>query len=130
MRAVSARERLGRPGHLKAYGFIYVTLILFAASWLGQFITQVLVVAQDAAQHLKPFQWSDFAAHFGESTFENWQSEFLQLIWQALGLKLLLSWGSSQSREGDERIESKVDALCLKMGIDPDRIAADANADS
>ena len=44
-------------------------------------------------------------------TFENWQSEFLQLIWQVAGLTVLLCVGSSQSKEGDQRLEAKVDFL-------------------
>jgi hypothetical protein len=44
-------------------------------------------------------------------TLENWQSEFLQLIWQVAGLAILLYVGSPQSREGDERKEAKLDAI-------------------
>ncbi len=44
-------------------------------------------------------------------TFENWQSEFLQLIWQVAGLALLLYVGSPQSKEGDDRKEAKIDAI-------------------
>ena len=44
-------------------------------------------------------------------TLENWQSEFLQLMWQVGGLALLLYVGSPQSREGDERKEAKLDAI-------------------
>jgi hypothetical protein len=36
-----------------------------------------------------------------------WQSEFLQLVSQAVGLALFFFWGSSQSKEGNERIEAK-----------------------
>ena len=51
-------------------------------------------------------------------TMENWQSEFLQLIWQVAGLAFLLYTGSPQSKEGDERIEEKLDHI-LKT-IDPE----------
>jgi hypothetical protein len=44
-------------------------------------------------------------------TLENWQSEFLQLIWQVGGLALLLYVGSPQSKEGDDRVEAKIDAI-------------------
>jgi hypothetical protein len=60
----------------------------------------------------------DFPQFF-ESTFENWQSEFLQLVWQAAGLALFYHWGSSQSRESDERIEAKIDALLRDRNLDP-----------
>lgn len=44
-------------------------------------------------------------------TFENWQSEFLQLLWQVAGLAILLHVGSPQSKEGDDRMEVKIDAI-------------------
>lgn len=36
-------------------------------------------------------------------TFENWQSEFLQLIWQVVALTYLWYIGSPQSKEEEER---------------------------
>ena len=50
-------------------------------------------------------------------TFENWQSEFLQLIWQVVGLTWLLYIGSPQSKEEDDRLEAKLDAIL--RGVDP-----------
>jgi hypothetical protein len=44
-------------------------------------------------------------------TLENWQSEFLQLLWQVGGLAFLLFVGSPQSKEGDDRREEKLDIL-------------------
>ncbi|HEX2065982.1 MAG TPA: DUF6766 family protein [Candidatus Thermoplasmatota archaeon] len=43
--------------------------------------------------------------------FENWQSEFLRLLWQVFGLSVLWAVGSPQSKEGDERKEAKIDLL-------------------
>jgi hypothetical protein len=43
----------------------------------------------------------------------------LQLVWQAAGLALFYFWGSSQSRESDDRLEAKVDRLLSEQGIDP-----------
>ena len=51
-------------------------------------------------------------------TAENWQSEFLQLIWQVAGLAFLLYIGSPQSKEGDERKEEKLDYIIKQL--DPD----------
>lgn len=111
-----------RPKFFRAYSFLIITLILFLISWGGQWIFQLNEVRQEAQMHGAPFQWADFWVSFFQSTFENWQSEFLQLCWQALGLALLLSWGSSQSREGEERVEAKIDALLKERGIDPEQI--------
>jgi hypothetical protein len=50
-------------------------------------------------------------------TLENWQSEFLQLIWQVAGLSFPLHVGSPQSKEGDDRKEEKLDAI--PAAVDP-----------
>ena len=46
---------------------------------------------------------------------ENWQSEFLQLMWQVAGLSILWYIGSSQSKEADDRLEEKIDLLIQKL---------------
>jgi hypothetical protein len=46
---------------------------------------------------------------------ENWQSEFLQLMWQVAGLSILWYIGSSQSKEGDDRLEEKIDLLIQRL---------------
>lgn len=61
---------------------------------------------------------TDYATQMMRDTLENWQSEFLQLIWQVGGFSFLLYIGSLQSKEGDERKEAKLD-LILKQ-INPD----------
>ena len=68
-------------------------------------------------KHL-PVEVSEYIAETSRDTFENWQSEFLQLIWQVAGLSYLFYRGSPQSKEGDERIEKKIDIIIKK--IDPE----------
>jgi hypothetical protein len=113
-----------RPRFTRAYSFALVTGAFFLLSWAGQFIFQLIEVRNEAEQHGQQFTWSDFFPQFLQSTFENWQSEFLQLIWQAAGLALFYFWGSSQSKEGDDRLEAKVDALLRERGIDPEELNA------
>jgi len=108
-----------KPSFPLAYSFALVTGALFLFSWLGQFFSQLAVVSNEASDHGQQFSWSEFFPQFLASTFENWQSEFLQLVWQAAGLALFYFWGSSQSRESDERIEAKLDALLSERGLDP-----------
>lgn len=117
----------GKPRLTKAYGFGLVTAALFLLSWTGQFVTQLLVVRGDNEEHGRAFEWGDFIAQFLASTFENWQSEFLQLVWQAAGLSFLLFWGSSQSKESDERLEAKVDRLMREQGVDPTEVSKSVN---
>lgn len=109
----------GRPRFFTAYSFGIVTGGLFLLSWVAQLVFQMIEQRNDAAAHGEPFAWAQFFPAFFASTFENWQSEFLQLVWQAAGLALFFFWGSSQSREGNERVEAKLDALLERQGLDP-----------
>lgn len=88
-----------------------VTGVLFVAALVGQFVFQAVEVGNEAVDHGTVFTWSAFWPAFLAAALENWQSEFLQLMWQAVGLGLFYSWGSSQSREQSDRIESKLDEL-------------------
>jgi hypothetical protein len=117
-----------RPPFAKAYSFAIVTGVLFLLSWTGQFIFQMIEVQNTASQHGQAFQWSEFLPQFLSSTFENWQSEFLQLVWQAAGLTFLFFWGSSQSKESNERVEAKIDALLAERGIDPEDLSRKINS--
>jgi hypothetical protein len=47
--------------------------------------------------------------------FENWQSEFLQLIWQVVGLAMLWYIGSHQSKESIDRREGKIDSMIKEL---------------
>ena len=44
-------------------------------------------------------------------TMENWQSEFLQLVWQVGGLSILWAVASPQSKSESDRLEDNVDIL-------------------
>jgi hypothetical protein len=60
----------------------------------------------------------EFSGYFNEvmrDTLENWQSEFLQLLWQVGGLAFLLFLGSPQSKEGDDRVEAKIDEILRRV---------------
>jgi hypothetical protein len=111
--------RHARPAWHKAYSFGLVTGVFFLISWIGQFIFQLMAQRNESQQHGQPFSWDEYLPQFLASTFENWQSEFLQLVWQAAGLALFYFWGSSQSKEGEDRVEAKVDRLLQEINVDP-----------
>lgn len=50
-----------------------------------------------------------------EGYIENWQSEFLQLMWQVAGLTFLWYVGSPQSKEEEERNNEMLQWLVRKM---------------
>ena len=61
------------------------------------------------AAHGQVARLSDFWVEFGQSTPENWQSEFLQLFSFVVVSAVLIHHGSSESRDGTERIERPVE---------------------
>jgi hypothetical protein len=102
----------------RKYAFTWVTLILFAGTLVGHWTFGWFAYAQEKAASNEPVVVSEWAVEMLRDTLENWQSEFLQLAWQVTGLALLLHVGSSQSKEGDNRHEAKLDEI-LKA-VDPD----------
>ena len=103
--------------HLRRWGAVYVLVVLFAGSWLGQFFTQLSEFTSEQQTHGEQFVWSDFMATFFASTFENWQSEWLQLVFQAillLGAKHLIFKVDAQDLE---RIELKIDKIQDRLGL-------------
>jgi hypothetical protein len=93
------------------YGYFWVTLGLFLFSLVGHWIFAWQAYIDEQEAHQQPIEVSSYVVETTRDTFENWQSEFLQLIWQVAGLAYLLHVGSPQSKEGDERKEEKLDAL-------------------
>jgi len=104
---------------LRAYGFFWVTLALFLASLVGHWIFAWLTYSDEQAALGQAPEFAGYFVQVARDTLENWQSEFLQLIWQVAGLAFLLHLGSPQSKEGDERKEEKLD-LILKS-LHPDK---------
>lgn len=103
--------------HIRRWGAVYVLLILFLGSWLGQFAPQLAEFRQEQRAHDEPFVWSEYWSAFFASTFENWQSEWLQLVFQAillLGAKHLIF---KVDAEDMERIEAKVDDIRDRLGL-------------
>lgn len=99
------------------YGFVWVTGGFFLVSLAGHWVFAWFAYAQEQVAHAQPIAFGDYFVTTMRDTLENWQSEFLQLIWQVAGLAMLLHVGSPQSKEGDDRMEAKIDAILLV--IDP-----------
>jgi hypothetical protein len=93
------------------YGYLWITLAFFLFSFAGHWLFGWFAYINEQQTHAAPLQVSDYVIQMTRDTLENWQSEFLQLMWQVGGLALLLYIGSPQSREGDERKEAKLDAI-------------------
>jgi hypothetical protein len=88
--------------HLRRWGAAYLLVVMFLVTWAGQLLAQLPTVA-DPAEH----GWAEFWA----ATFENWQSEFLQLAVQAVVVVALARRLFAVSVDDHDRLERKVDEL-------------------
>jgi hypothetical protein len=98
-------------GFFKRYGYAWVTLAFFLVSLALHFYFGWGAFRDDALQHGATAEMSGFLVEWSRDVFENWQSEFLQLLWQVVGLAYFLYIGSPSSKENDDRMEAKLDAL-------------------
>ncbi len=104
--------------HLRRWGAVYLLFLLFLGSWIGQFFAQMWEFKQERPGA----SLNNFLPKFFASTLENWQSEWLQLVVQAallLGMKHLIFRADA---EDEERLETKLDRLLERNGIDPQTI--------
>jgi hypothetical protein len=102
----------------RGYAYGWLTLGLFAFSLAGHWLFGWWAYVSEQQQFHHPVQVSEYAVQMAREMFENWQSEFLQLLWQVGGLAYFLYLGSPQSKEGDQRQEAKLDALIRLVGED------------
>ena len=113
--APDPRKNHLRNSHLRRWGAVYVLALLFVGSWFGQLLAQLSEFRSDHQTDGEPFLWADFWPHFLSSTLENWQSEWLQLVFQAillLGAKHLIF---RVDAEDLERLEAKVDEVNRRL---------------
>lgn len=110
----------GRTALFK-WGYLWVTLGLFLFSALGHWLFAWSDYVHEQQAHAQPVEVSEYLVKTLKDTLENWQSEFLQLIWQVAGLMFLYSVGSPQSKEGDERKEEKLDWIMQALDADKAR---------
>jgi hypothetical protein len=100
----------------KKYGYAWLTLGFIAVSLFLHWYFAWRSYIEEAAEHGQEPQQLEHLSQILRDTFENWQSEFLQLLWQVVGLAYFLYIGSPSSKENDDRLEAKVDALLILQG--------------
>jgi hypothetical protein len=103
----------------KRKGYLWITLIFFIVSIVLHWVFGWEVFKSEQEAHGQPVLISQYVMEMLRDTMENWQSEFLQLIWQVAGLAFLWYAGSPQSKEGDDRKEEKLDYIIKKL--EPDK---------
>ena len=88
------------PHRLKPYGYAWVTLGFFVVSIVGHWLFGWFAYADDQLAHNQPLLLSQYFVEMSRETFENWQSEFLQLLWQVGGLAFFLFLVRRNRRKG------------------------------
>lgn len=100
---------------MRKYAYGWITAIFFLVSIIGHWVFGwYAYLDEQSALHVAPVV-SGYVVEMARDTFENWQSEFLQLIWQVVGLAYFLYVGSPASKENDDRSEAKLDELIKLM---------------
>jgi hypothetical protein len=104
---------------MKKYSYAWITLGFFLVSFALHWWFGWNSYVDEARQHGQTVETSGYLNEMLRDTFENWQSEFLQLLWQVVGLAYFLYVGSPSSKENDDRMEAKIDSLLrLHAGVD------------
>lgn len=94
---------------IKENSLSIIFLLLFLIAIVGQFLTGYEVylgeLAEDGAEQIRLSKYLT-SGHFIQATFENWESEFLQMALFILLTVSLRQKGSSESRPLDEKQET------------------------
>jgi hypothetical protein len=91
------------------HGLSVVFISIFFITWLAQAITGEKVYNNDMKEKGGPtlsFGKYLSSGHFFEATFENWESEFLQMGMFVIFSAFLYQKGSSESKDPDQEQES------------------------
>ena len=103
---------------LRDYGLGIALATLFLVSWILQSLTGWVDFVSDQRTHGEAAQLFGDSGYFWpwmQATFENWQSEFLQLFTMALLTAFLIHKGSSESKDGDDEIMLQLTAIRLEL---------------
>ncbi len=100
---------------------------LFLVSWAAQGVAEWGSFRADQLTRGEPVALGDFVVEFGQSTLENWQSEFLQLFSFVVLSALLIHRGSGESKDSDDRMEQKIDEIAKRLDeLAPGKAAVEA----
>ena len=100
--------------YVRDYGLAIVLAALFFVSWILQSLTGWVEFAAEQQSHGETAELFGASGYFWSwmaATFENWQSEFLQLFTMAVLTAFLIHKGSSESRDSDEETMLQLSAI-------------------
>ena len=112
-------ERTAGRSVWREFGLGLALMILFFGSWIAHGIAEWQVFTDEQRSHGESTSVGDFVSTFGQSTFENWQSEFLQLFTFVALAALFIHKGSAESKDSDEKLEASLRRIEAHLGTLP-----------
>ena len=96
------------------YGLSIVLFGLFMVSWIGQTLTgwvEFTAEQQAHGQAAQVFGSDGYVWMWAQSTLENWQSEFLQLLTFVVLTSFLIHKGSHESKDSTDKMQKSLDCI-------------------
>jgi hypothetical protein len=96
------------------YNLSIVLFILFMVAWIVQTYTgwhEFMSEQQQHGQVPQVFGSDGYIWRWGEATFENWQSEFLQLFSMVVLTSFLIHKGSAESRDSQDEMQQQLNRI-------------------
>lgn len=93
------------------YKLSIILFLLFLITWLFQFLFEIQELKVETLHSGRSFDWEELWIKFWSSTFQNWQSEFLQLLTFVVLTALFVDKGTQENRSSEERLEKKLDLV-------------------
>jgi len=119
---VYSMRRKHANGLWKNFGLSIAFCGFFLLTWIAQAFAEWGVYAQEARAHGEAVVVSDYLVQFGQSTLENWQSEFLQLFSFVVFSAVLIHRGSAESKDSDEEMQATLKRIEKRLDeLDPQR---------
>jgi hypothetical protein len=116
VRSIVEERRSSRVSKVwKNFGLSIAFCTLFLVTWGAQGIAEWGRFRDEQTAHNEPIEVKDFVVEFGQSTLENWQSEFLQLFSFVVFSALLIHRGSAESKDSDDRMERKLEEIKKRL---------------
>jgi succinate dehydrogenase hydrophobic anchor subunit len=100
----------------------YSLSIVVGALFLGSFVLHTIFgwwqyVADQTSQGQQAtlWGWDGYVIYWGEWTFQNWQSEFLEVFALIVLTAFLVHKGSHESKDSDDQMQASIDRLERKV---------------
>jgi MFS family permease len=113
-------ERTGERSVWREFGLGLALMILFFGTWIAHGIAEWQVFTDEQRAQGESTDLGDFITTFAQSSFENWQSEYLQLFAFVAMSALFIHKGSAESKDGDEKLEASLRRIEMRLGTLPD----------